>query len=157
MTIKEFSGQLNGNGLRVALTVSRFNDFLTQQLLHGAIDCLLRHGVLESDIIVIRTPGANELPLAVKKVVDSGRIHAIVALGAVVQGATPHAGLINSQVSRSLAAIGMESGIPVINGIVCAENLEQAIERSGTKAGNKGWTAALAAVEMANLFKNLKV
>lgn len=152
MAIKEMSGQLNGNGLKIALVVSRFNDFLTRQLLDGAIDCLLRHGVAENDITVIRTPGANELPLAAKHATNI-RVQAVVALGVVVQGATPHAGLINAQVSRSLAAIGIESGIPVINGVVCADTLEQAIERSGTKAGNKGWSAALAAIEMADLFK----
>ncbi len=153
MAIKELSGQLDGKGLRIALVISRFNDFLTRQLLDGAIDCLVRHGVAESDITVVRTPGANELPMAVKKTTTAGNVHAVTALGVVIQGATPHAGLINSQVSRSLAAIGMDSGIPVINGVICTDTLEQAIERAGTKAGNKGWSAALAAIEMANLYR----
>ncbi len=156
MEINEFSGNLDCSGLQIALVVSRFNDFLTKQLLEGAIDCLSRHGVVETDINVIRTPGANELPMVVKKSADSGNVHAVVALGAVIQGATPHAGLINSQVSRSLAGIGLETGVPVINGLICADTLEQAIERAGTKAGNKGWNAALAAIEMANLYKQLE-
>ncbi len=156
MEIRELSGKLDGSGLQIALVVSRFNDFLTKQLLDGAIDCLLRHGVVDKDISVIRTPGANELPMAVKKAAVCGSMHAVVALGAVIQGATPHAGLINSQVSRSLAGIGLESGVPVINGVICADTLEQAIERAGTKAGNKGWDAALAAIEMANLYKQLE-
>ncbi len=156
MAIKELSGQLTGKGLRITLIVSRFNDFLTKQLLDGAIDCLLRHGVTDSAITVVRTPGANELPLAAQKAARLGKTDAVVALGAVIQGATPHAGLINSQVSRSLAAIGMDSGIPVINGVICADTLEQAIERAGTKAGNKGWSAALAAIEMADLFKQFE-
>ncbi len=156
MPINEYSGQLDGRELKFALVVSRFNDFLTRQLLDGAIDCLLRHAVVEENITVIRTPGANELPLAVKMAATANTAHAVVALGAVIQGATPHAGLINSQVSRSLASIGLSSGIPVINGIICADTLEQAIERAGTKAGNKGWSAALAAIEMANLYKQFE-
>lgn len=156
MAINEFSGKLDGSGLKIALVVSRFNDFLTKQLLDGAVDCLMRHGVTDTNISVIRTPGANELPMVVKKATTGGGVHAVVALGAVIQGATPHAGLINSQVSRSLAGIGLETGVPVINGVICADTLEQAIERAGTKAGNKGWNAALAAIEMANLYKQLE-
>jgi 6,7-dimethyl-8-ribityllumazine synthase len=153
--MKEVSGKLTAQGLTFGIVVSRFNDFLTKQLLGGAIDCLVRHGADEGGITVVWVPGANELPLAGQKMVDSKKYDALIALGAVVQGATPHADLINSQVSRSLAKIAMDSGLPVINGVVCAQNLEQAIERSGTKAGNKGWQAALGAIEMVNLYVEL--
>ena len=154
--VNELSGNLIGKGLRVGVVVSRFNDFLTKELLGGAVDCLVRHGVAEKDITVAWVPGANELPMAVQKLAMSGRCDAVAALGAVVQGATPHADLINSQVSHSLAGLALEHQVPVINGVVCANNLEQAIERCGTKAGNKGWSAAQAAIEMANLFRQMK-
>ncbi len=153
MRVNEISATLDAKGLRTTVVISRFNDFLTKQLLGGAVDCLVRHGASEDDITVVWVPGANEIPLAVTKLADSGRCDAVIALGAVVQGATPHAELINSQVSRSLAKIAVDSGVPVINGVVCANNLEQAIERCGTKAGNKGWGAAQAAIEMANVYK----
>ncbi|MBM4142268.1 MAG: 6,7-dimethyl-8-ribityllumazine synthase [Lentisphaerae bacterium] len=151
--MKEYEGRLQAEGLRFGIVVSRFNDFLTKELLSGAIDCLVRHGADDDAIAVARTPGANETPLAARKLAETGRYDAIIVLGAVVQGATPHAELINSQVSRSLAALGADRGIPVINGVVCASTLEQAIERCGTKAGNKGWQAALAAIEMVNLYR----
>jgi 6,7-dimethyl-8-ribityllumazine synthase len=155
MNVTELSGNLIGKGLKVGLVVSRFNDFLTKELLAGAVDCLVRHGVAEKDITVAWVPGANELPMVVQKLALSGKLNAIVALGAVVQGATPHAELINSQVSRSLAGIALDKQVPIINGVVCAGNLEQAIERCGTKAGNKGWSGALAAIEMANLYNQI--
>jgi 6,7-dimethyl-8-ribityllumazine synthase len=156
MAVREVSVNLSAEGLKFGIVVSRFNDFLTKQLLGGAIDCLKRHGAREDDILVVWVPGANEIPLAVKQLTDQGQQNAAIALGAVVQGATPHADHINAQVARSLASIGINSGIPVINGVVCANTLEQAIERSGTKAGNKGWGAAQAAIEMANLREALK-
>jgi 6,7-dimethyl-8-ribityllumazine synthase len=155
MNVTELSGGLIGKGLKIGLVVSRFNDFLTKELLAGALDCLVRHGVNEKDITVAWVPGANELPLAVQKLALTGRYGALVAMGAVVQGATPHADLINGQVSRSLAGIAMDKQVPVINAVVCADNLEQAIERCGTKAGNKGWSGALAAIEMANLYAQM--
>jgi 6,7-dimethyl-8-ribityllumazine synthase len=154
--MKEFSGNLLAQGLRVAVVVARFNDFLTKQLLGGAMDCFVRHGGSETDISVAWVPGSNELPYAVQKLAQTGKYDAIVALGVVVQGATAHAGLINSQVARSLVKIGMDHNLPVINGMVTADNLEQAIERCGTKAGNKGWSAAQAAIEMANLLKTIQ-
>jgi len=153
MPINEISATLEAKGLKTVIVISRFNDFLTKQLLGGAVDCLVRHGASEEDITVAWVPGANEIPLAVTKLADPQRCDAVIALGAVVQGATPHADLINAQVSRSLARIASDSGVPVINGVVCAGNLEQAIERCGTKAGNKGWSAAQAAIEMANVYK----
>lgn len=153
--IKVVSGGLVGKGLKIGIVVSRFNDFLTKELVGGAVDCLVRHGVGEKDIVIAWVPGANELPLAVQQLALKGGLDAIVALGAVVQGSTPHADLINSQVSRSLAGIALEKNVPVINAVVCADNLEQAIERCGTKAGNKGWNGAMAAIEMANLFQQM--
>jgi len=153
--MKEISATLEAGGLRFGIVVSRFNDFLTKHLVSGAIDCVVRHGGSEADITVVWVPGANEIPLAVDRLAQAGGFDAIIGVGAVVQGATAHADLINAQTSRSLAKISLDRGIPVVNGIVCAQNLEQGIERCGTKAGNKGWQAALAAVEMANLYKKL--
>jgi len=155
MAFREISGDFSGDGQRIGLVVSRFNDFLTKQLLEGAIDCLVRHGVSDEQVTVAWVPGSNEAPLAVQRMAASGEYDALIVLGAVVQGATSHADLINSQVSRSLAKIAMDAGVPVINGIVTAQNLEQAIERSGTKAGNRGWKAGLAALEMVNLYKQI--
>jgi 6,7-dimethyl-8-ribityllumazine synthase len=154
--MKELSGNLVAQGLRFCVVVSRFNDFLTKQLVDGAKDCLLRHGAVDKDVTIAWVPGSNETPLAVHKLAAKKKFDALIALGAVVQGATPHADLINAQVSRSLAKTAMDFGVPVINGVVCASNLEQAIERCGTKAGNKGWSAALAAIEMANLYKAME-
>jgi 6,7-dimethyl-8-ribityllumazine synthase len=156
MSVTEVQGKLLAKGLRLGIVISRFNSFFTKQLLGGALDCILRHGGAEENTTVYWTPGANEIPMVVKKLAASGKFDALIALGVVIDGATPHADLINSQVSRSLAAIGQEHGVPVLNGVVCAHNLEQAIERSGTKAGNKGADAALAAIEMANLFKEME-
>lgn len=156
MSWKEYSGNLDGKGLKVGVVISRHNDFLTKQLLQGAIDCLIRHGVEEKDISVAWVPGAYETPVAAKKLAQSGKFSALVALGAVIQGATPHAGLINNQLTRALTQISLDHEIAVIDGVVAADNLEQAIERCGTKGGNRGWNAAQAAIEMANLLKNIK-
>lgn len=151
--MKEVSANLDAKGLKIAIVVSRFNDFFTKQLKDGAIDCVIRHGGSEKDITLVWVPGANELPMTVERIAKNGKYDAIVALGAVVQGATPHATLINTQVARGLAAVASSAQVPVINGVVCADNLEQAIERSGTKAGNKGWNVTLSAIEMANLYR----
>jgi len=155
MAVKEIAAVLSAEGLKVGIVVSRFNEFLTRSLLGGAVDCLLRHGAAEGNVTVVWVPGANETPLAAHKLAASGGYDAVVVLGAVVQGATPHADLINGQVSRSLARSALDLNVPVINGVVCANTLDQAIERCGTKAGNKGWSAALAAIEMARLYKEL--
>ena len=155
MNCKETSGQLDAKGLKFGLVVSRFNDLFTGQLLKGALDCLVRHGADEADLEVVWVPGAYEQPLALKKLAQAGRFHALRALGAVIQGATPHAGLINAQVARALTQISLDSGIPVIDGIVAAENIDQAIERCGSKAGNRGWNAAQTAIEMASLLRQL--
>jgi len=154
--VKELSGNLIGKGLKIGIVVSRFNDFFTKELVGGSIDCLVRHGVTDKDIVVVWVPGANELPLVVDQLAALGGQDAIIALGAVIQGATDHADLINAQVSRSLAQTGLSRGVPVLNAVVCANNLEQAVDRSGAKAGNKGWDGALAAIEMASVFKKLK-
>lgn len=156
MSYQEYAGMLDAKGLKFGLVVSRHNDFLTNQLIQGAVDCLVRHGADEKSISVAWVPGAYEIPLAVKALAQSRKLSAIVALGAVIQGATPHAGLINTQVARALAQIALEHDLPVIDGVVAAENLEQAIERCGTKGGNRGWNAAHSAIEMANLMKSLK-
>lgn len=155
MNCKEISGKLNAEGLSFGIVISRFNDLFTNQLLRGALDCLVRHGGDEKNIEVVWVPGAYEQPIAVKKLAGSGRYQAVIALGTVIQGATSHAGLINAQVARALTQISLDTGVPVVDGIVAADNLDQAIERCGSKAGNRGWSAALTAIEMATLFKAL--
>ena len=155
MNCKKYSGQLNAKGLKFGIVVSRFNDLFTGQLLKGALDCLARHGADEKNVEVVWVPGAYEQPLALQKLAQSKRHDALIALGTVIQGATSHAGLINAQVARALTQISLASGIPVIDGIVAADNLDQAIERCGSKAGNRGWNAAQTAIEMASLFKQL--
>jgi 6,7-dimethyl-8-ribityllumazine synthase len=154
--MNEVSVNLMATGRRFGIVVSRFNDFLTSQLIDGAIDCLVRHGGDRDAITLVRVPGANEVPQAAQLLAKSGKVDTVIALGVVVQGATPHADLINTQVSKALSDLAMRTEVPVVNGVVCASNLEQAIERCGTKAGNKGWNAAQAAIEMANLFAELK-
>jgi len=156
MSTKEYAGKLSAGGLKFGVVVSRYNDFLTRQLIQGALDCLVRHGAAEADLAVVWVPGAYEIPLAVQKLAQSKKYSAVIALGAVIQGATPHAELINTQLARALMQIALESGVPVIDGVIAAETLEQAIERCGTKSGNRGWTAAQSAIEMANLFSDWK-
>lgn len=156
MAINELSGILEAQGLKFGIVISRFNDLLTKQLLQGAIDCLVRHGANEKDITVAWVPGSFEIPLLAKSLAKTGRFSALIALGAVIQGATSHAGLINSQVARALGQISLETGIPVIDGVVAADSLDQALERCGTKSGNRGWGAAQSAIEMANVIKQVK-
>ena len=155
MNCKETSGQLNAKGLKFGIVVSRFNDLFTGQLLKGALDCLARHGADEKNVEVVWVPGVYQQPLALQKLAQAKKHDALIALGTVIQGATSHAGLINAQVARALTQISLASGIPVIDGIVAADNLDQAIERCGSKAGNRGWNAAQTAIEMASLFKQL--
>jgi 6,7-dimethyl-8-ribityllumazine synthase len=145
--------KLLAEGKKFALIVSRFNDFITERLLDGALDALRRSGAREEDIEVVKVPGSFEIPLIAKKMAAKGRFDAIVALGAVIRGATPHFDYVAAEVSKGIAAVSLGSGVPVIFGVVTTENIEQAIERAGTKAGNKGWSAAMAAVEMANLLE----
>jgi 6,7-dimethyl-8-ribityllumazine synthase len=150
-----FEGKLLGKGLKFGLVVSRFNDFFSQKLLEGAKDALIRHGVNEADIDVAWVPGSFEIPLIAQKMAGAKKYDAIVCLGAVIRGATPHFDYIAAEVSKGIARVSLETGIPVMNGVITTENLEQAIERSGTKAGNKGFEAAVGAIEMANLLKSL--
>nr|WP_176012776.1 6,7-dimethyl-8-ribityllumazine synthase [Victivallis sp. Marseille-Q1083] len=152
--IKVYEGTLEARNLKFGIVCSRFNEFFVSKLLDGAVDAILRHGGSAEAIEAAWVPGAYEIPFAVNKMLQSGKYDAILALGVVIQGATPHAGYINNEVAKALAQLGLESGVPVTYGMITADNLEQAIERSGTKAGNKGVDAALAAIEMANLTKN---
>jgi len=150
---KRYVGELLGEGLKFAVVVSRFNDFITSKLLEGAQDTLSRHGVRDADIDIAWTPGSFEIPLIAKKLAESGRYDAVVCLGAVIRGGTPHFDYIAAEVSKGIAKVGLDTGLPVILGVVTADTLEQAIERAGTKAGNYGSQAALHAIEMANLGK----
>lgn len=150
----EINGNLSAKGMKIALVVSRFNSFLTEQLVKGAVDAFTRLGGSEKDLKLVRVPGAYELPLAAKKLASSG-VDAVVALGAVVRGATPHADLINETTARAFSEISLESGVPVVDGVVSADNLEQAVERCGTKQGNKGFAAMQAAIETANVLRGL--
>jgi 6,7-dimethyl-8-ribityllumazine synthase len=150
-----FEGVLKGEGLRFAVVISRFNEFITSKLLGGTRDCLTRHGVTESDIAVAWVPGAMEIPLVAQKLGRSGEYDAIVCLGAVIRGATPHFDYVAGEVAKGVAKVQLETGVPVIFGVLTTETIEQAVERAGTKSGNRGWDAALSALEMANLLKGL--
>jgi len=153
---KRYEGKLLGEGLRFGLVVSRFNEFITTKLLEGAQDALLRHGVREEDIDIAWTPGSFEIPVIAKKMAESGRYAAIICLGTVIRGGTPHFEYIAAEVSKGIARVMLDSGLPVIFGVITADTLEQAIERAGTKAGNKGGEAALACLEMVNLYAALE-
>ncbi|KAA0965011.1 6,7-dimethyl-8-ribityllumazine synthase [Sporosarcina sp. ANT_H38] len=148
-----YEGHLVGTGLKVGIVVARFNEFITGKLLGGAEDALRRHGVAEDDIAVAWVPGAYEIPLIAKKMAASGKYDAVITLGTVIRGATPHFDYVCSEVAKGVAAINLQEGIPVIFGVLTTDTIEQAIERAGTKAGNKGWDAGNAAIEMANLLK----
>ena len=152
---KVFEGMLLGEGLKFGVVVSRFNEFVTKKLLDGAQDALLRHGVGEGDIDVAWVPGSFEIPLVAKKLVQTKKYDAIICLGAVIRGETPHHEYIATEVTKGIAKIGLESELPVSFGIITADSLEQAIERAGTKAGNRGADAAVDAIEMANLLKSV--
>jgi len=152
---KIIEGNLDAKGLRVGLLVSRFNSFISDRLVEGAIDGLLRHNAEKEDINIVRVPGAYEIPPAAKKMAESGRYDAIVCLGAVIRGATPHFDYVSAEVTKGVASVSLDSGIPVAFGVLTTDTIEQAIERAGSKAGNKGFDAAMAAVEMANLYKAL--
>jgi len=153
--VKTLEGTLSAKGLSFAIVASRFNELFSKQLLEGALDCLTRHGADEKNIVVVWVPGGFEIPLAAKKLVGSGKYDAVLALGALIRGNTPHFDFIAAEVAKGLASTAMESGTPVLFGVLTTDTIEQAIERSGTKAGNKGFDAALAAIEMANLYKSL--
>jgi 6,7-dimethyl-8-ribityllumazine synthase len=144
-------GRLLGEGRKFALVVSRFNDFISDRLMGGSLDALLRSGVKDEDIDIVKVPGAFEIPLVAKKLVKKKKYDAVICLGAVIRGATPHFEYVSAEVSKGIATVSIESGVPVIFGIITTDTIEQAIERAGTKAGNKGWSAAMSALEMANL------
>jgi len=152
---QRFEGMLLGKGLKFGLVVSRFNEFLTKKLLEGAQDALLRHGVNQEDIEIAWVPGSFEIPLVAKKLVETKRFDAVICLGAVVRGGTPHFEYIAAEVTKGIAKVGLETGLPVIYGVLTADTLEQAIERAGTKMGNRGFDAAVEAIEMANLVKSI--
>ena len=152
---KPFEGMLLGKGLKFGLVVSRFNDFITKKLVEGAQDALLRHGVSQDDIDVAWVPGSFELPLIAQKLAQTKRYDAIICLGAVIRGGTPHFEYIAAEVTKGIAQVGLGTGLPVIYGIVTADTLEQAIERAGAKEGNQGFKAATSAIEMANLVKSI--
>ena len=152
---KNFEGLLLGKGLKFGVVVSRFNDFITAKLLEGAQDALLRHGVRQEDIDVARVPGAFEIPLVAQRLAQTKKYDAIICLGAVIRGGTPHFEYIAAEVSKGIAKVGLDSGLPVTFGVITADTLEQAIERAGTKAGNKGFEAAVDAIEMASLLKGI--
>lgn len=153
--MKIFEGQMSGRGLKIAIVVARFNEFITSKLLGGALDVLKRHEVEEENISVVWVPGSFEIPLVAKKMAESKNFDAVICLGAVIRGATTHYDYVCNEVSKGIASVGLQTEIPVIFGIVTTENIQQAIERAGTKAGNKGSDAAMSAIEMANLLKNL--
>ncbi len=143
--------KLLAEGKKFAIVVSRFNDFITEKLVSGALDAFVRSGARDEDIDLVRVPGAFEIPLMAKRMAAKGRYDAIVCLGAVIRGSTPHFDYVSAEVSKGVAVVGLDGDLPVIFGIITTDTIEQAIERAGTKAGNKGWSAAMSAIEMANL------
>ncbi len=153
---KVFEGHLVGGGLRFGLVVGRFNEFISSKLLSGALDALKRHGVLEDDVEIAWVPGAFEIPMIASKMAALQRFDGVICLGAVIRGATPHFDYVAAEVAKGVAKVGLDSGVPVIFGVITADTIEQAIERAGTKAGNKGWDAAVTALEMANLTKEIR-
>ncbi len=153
--MRTVEGKLIGAGLKIALVVSRFNSFITERLLEGALDCLRRQGVADNNLLVVRVPGAWEIPVAAKRLAQSKAYDAVVCLGAVIRGSTPHFDYVAAEVSKGIAQITLDTGVPISFGILTTDTLEQAIERAGSKAGNKGFAAAEAAIEMVNLLKEL--
>ena len=153
--IKTIEGQLSAKGRKFGVVVGRFNSFVSKQLLAGALDCLKRHGAEENDIVVAWVPGSFELPMAAKKLAESKKYDAVICLGVLIRGQTPHFDLISAEATRGIAQVAFDSGLPAAYGVITADSLEQAIERGGTKAGNKGCDAAMAAIEMADLYTQL--
>ena len=152
---KTIQGNVTAQGLKFGIIAARFNDFITGRLLDGAIDALQRHGAAENDIEVVKVPGAYEIPLAAKILAQSKKYNAIICLGAVIRGATPHFEYVSAEVSKGIASVSLDASVPVIFGVLTTDTIEQAIERAGTKSGNKGWDAALSAIEMANLMRQI--
>ncbi|WP_368490650.1 6,7-dimethyl-8-ribityllumazine synthase [Clostridium sp. BJN0013] len=154
--MKVYEGKLNAEGLKFGIVVGRFNEFIVSKLLSGALDCLKRHGAEEDNIDITWVPGAFEIPMISKKMAFSQKYDAVICLGAVIRGSTPHFDYVSSEVSKGIANVSLESNIPVIFSVLTTDNIEQAIERAGTKSGNKGYDGAMAAIEMANLIKELE-
>ncbi len=154
--MKIIEGNLQAQGLKFGIIVSRFNEFITSRLLEGALDALLRHGAKENDIEIVKVPGSFEIPMIAKKLAQSGKFNAIICLGTLIRGATPHFDYIATEVSKGISVVSLETGIPVSFGIITADTIEQAIERAGSKSGNKGWDAAIVAIEMARVAEKLK-
>lgn len=154
--MKIIEGKLQAQGLKFGIIVSRFNEFITSRLLEGALDALLRHGAKENDIEIVKVPGSFEIPLIAKKLAQSGKFNAIICLGTLIRGATPHFDYIAAEVSKGISMVSLETGLPISFGIITADTIEQAIERAGSKSGNKGWDAAMAAIEMAKVTEELK-
>ncbi|MBT1071174.1 6,7-dimethyl-8-ribityllumazine synthase [Pelotalea chapellei] len=151
-----FEGKLDATGQKIGIIVSRFNSFICERLLEGAVDAIVRHGGDDANIHIARVPGAFEIPLAARKMADSGKYDGIVCLGAVIRGSTPHFDYVASEVSKGVASVALDSGVPISFGVLTTDTIEQAVERAGTKAGNKGFEAAVTAIETINLFKALK-
>jgi len=152
---KVIEGKLSAKGVKFGLVVSRFNDFINKRLMDGALDALNRHGAEDKNILIIKVPGSFEIPLMAKKLADSGNYDAVICLGAVIRGATPHFEYISAEVTKGIAQVALDTGVPVSFGILTTDNIEQAIERAGTKSGNKGWDAAISAIEMVNVLKSV--
>jgi 6,7-dimethyl-8-ribityllumazine synthase len=155
MQVKQIEGALSAKDTRFALVVARFNDFIGQKLVEGAVDCIHRHGGSEENIAIYRCPGAFELPMVAKKVALSGRYDAIITLGVIIRGSTPHFDVIAAEATKGIAQVALDTMVPIAFGVLTTENLEQAIERAGTKAGNKGFDAAMTAIEMVNLYRQI--
>lgn len=153
VAVKKYEGNLIAEGLKFGLVVGRFNEFISNRLLDGALDALKRHGAAKDDLAVAYAPGAFEVPLVAAKLAATGRYDAVICLGAIIRGGTPHFDYVAAEATKGIAKVGLDAGLPVIFGIITADTIEQAIERAGTKAGNKGWEAAVSAIEMANLLK----
>ncbi|MFW5770662.1 MAG: 6,7-dimethyl-8-ribityllumazine synthase [Spirochaetota bacterium] len=154
--MKVIEGKLDASGLKIAIVISRFNEFITQKLLGGAVDCLRRNNAVEDDITVAWVPGAFEIPAITRKLVESGKYDAIICLGAVIRGSTPHFDYVAAEVSKGVAQVGINAPVPVIYGVITTDTIEQAIERAGTKSGNKGFDAAMSAIEMAQLYSQIR-
>lgn len=153
--MKTLEGKLTAKNMKIAIVVARFNEFITSKLLSGCIDCLIRHEAADEDLTVAWVPGAFEIPMAAKKLAESGKYDAVICLGAVIRGATPHFDYVCAEASKGIAQVSMLTGVPVAFGVLTTENIQQAVERAGTKAGNKGVDCAMTAMEMVNLFKEM--
>lgn len=153
--MKTLEGKLTAKNMKIAIVVARFNEFITSKLLSGCVDCLIRHEAADEDLTVAWVPGAFEIPMAAKKLAESGKYDSVICLGAVIRGATPHFDYVCAEASKGIAQVSMQTGVPVAFGVLTTENIQQAVERAGTKAGNKGVDCAMTAMEMVNLFKEM--